>query len=164
MIASTISAWQAYQTVTVCDPQPFVVLADRVGVNVGALQLHWTTLIGEERRPSTVALSRCIRRLSGMDHPLRLGPPSDRGPRFYVVARERLDEMVTSNPESNRIATLERRVRQLEEAVLVAEPTNGDALAASLGLRPPCSGCRRRLLNEPGPLCWRCQADERRTP
>lgn len=62
-------------------------------------------------------------------------------------------------PSTAELAELRAEVASLREASLVGEVSTA-SLATALGFRPSCEGCGRRLVDEVGPMCWRCEADE----
>lgn len=62
-----------------------------------------------------------------------------------------------------KIAELQAELVRLQDmALLLDDPADRGSFEAGLGLRPTCPECARRLTIEPGPLCFRCAADERR--
>lgn len=64
-----------HQTAQVAGNQPFYYHPDRseeIGVCVGGLLAHWKLLIGDDKRPTNIALSKALRRMSGQDVPSRV--------------------------------------------------------------------------------------------
>lgn len=61
-----------------------------------------------------------------------------------------------------RIKEAEVELARLRELAILleTEPLPREDFEGTLGLRPACPSCSRRLVDETGPLCWRCEADE----